>query len=63
MAEDGPVMMAKLDIKDGFWRVAVEVTVNCVHYSVLPPDMPDEDVIVFPEALQMGWTSSQPLLL
>lgn len=59
--EDGPVMMSKLDIKDGFWRVAVESSGELAFCYVLPPDpdLPDEDpLIVIPQALQMGWTSS-----
>ena len=58
---DGPVHMAKLDIKDGFWRVAVESSGELAFCYVLPPDpnMPDTDpIIVIPQALQMGWTSS-----
>ena len=59
--DDGPVLMSKIDIKDGFWRVAVEDTGKLAFCYVLPPD-PDhpteEPLIVIPQSLQMGWTSS-----
>ena len=59
--EDGPLLFAKLDIKDGFWRMCVPEADEEQFCYVLPPspdDDPDDIMIVVPAALQMGWTSS-----
>lgn len=55
---------AKLDIKDGFWRLAVSNAAAwnfC--YVLLTPDKTssiDDIEIVVPNALQMGWCESPP---
>ena len=59
--EAGPILMCKLDIKDGFWRMCVPETQQEQFCYVLPqlPGTPPEDIqLVVPAALQMGWTSS-----
>ena len=60
--EEGALLMAKWDIQDGFWRMAVEEAEEHQFCYVLPADpllpMDDDPMIVVPKALQMGWTSS-----
>jgi hypothetical protein len=58
--EMGDIMMAKLDIKDGFWRMVCEAGQEWNFAYVLPnhPGQPVE--IVVPSALQMGWVESPP---
>ena len=59
----GPVLMMKVDIKDGFWRIAVPKAEE-YNFAYVLPQSPGEDpndvMIVIPSALQMGWTSSPP---
>ena len=60
----GPILMMKADIKDGFWRIAVPAEEEYNFAYVLPqlgPFNPDDIQIVIPSALQMGWTSSPPI--
>ena len=63
--DQGPVMMMKADIKDGFWRIAVPTDEEFNFAYVLPQvegSQSEADIqIVIPSALQMGWTSSPPL--
>ena len=57
----GPVVFAKLDIKDGFWRLAVEEGAEWNFAYVLPPapgQAADDVELVVPSALQMGWCES-----
>ena len=59
--DKGPILFAKLDIKDGFWQGAVEEGKEANFCYVLPPTDDDEEpMIVMPIALQMGWVSSPP---
>lgn len=56
-----PLLFAKLDIKDGFWRVVMNENDRWNHAYVLPQRHPGEDVlIVIPTSIQMGWTLSPP---
>ena len=61
---DRPFKFAKLDIKDGFWRMAVndENAWNFVY--VLPSENKnvalDDIELVVPNSLQMGWCESPP---
>ena len=64
--EDGPLLYAKFDIKDGYWRMKVSAE-NAWHfcYIMLPLDpAADNDIdeleIVVPSSLQMGWSESPP---
>ena len=58
---DGALMMCKLDIKDGFWRVCVPEKDELQFCYVLPTTNPNDPImLVVPTALQMGWTSSPP---
>jgi hypothetical protein len=57
-----PFKFAKIDIKDGFWRMAVNDTNAWNFCYVLPDNAPniDEITIVVPNSLQMGWCESPP---
>ncbi len=52
------VILAKLDIKDGFWRMVCEAEEEWNFDCVLPnhPSIPVE--IFMPSTLQMGWAKS-----
>ena len=59
-----PFVFSKLDIKDGFWRMAVSDE-DAWHFCyVLPATSQnqtlDDATIVIPNSLQMGWTESPP---
>ena len=59
-----PFKFAKLDIKDGFWRMAVSDLDAWNFCHVLPQETPptniDDTLIVVPNCLQMGWCESPP---
>ena len=59
-----PFLFSKIDIKDGFWRMAVSEDDAWNFAYVLPsldPHLPLEDTeLVVPDALQMGWCESPP---
>ena len=59
-----PWKFAKLDIKDGFWRMLVSETDAWNFCYVLPAEKPldsiDDIEIVVPTCLQMGWCESPP---
>ena len=59
-----PFIFTKLDIKDGFWRLAVNDDDAWNFCYVLPSekklDSLDDIEIVVPNSLQMGWTESPP---
>ena len=59
-----PFKFAKVDIKDGFWRLAVSEE-DAWHFCYqIPPKSKDEPLddrlIVVPTALAMGWAESPP---
>ena len=59
-----PFLFAKLDIKDGFWRVRVNDE-NAWHFcyvlpSIIPHQSIDDCEIVIPNSLQMVWCESPP---
>ena len=60
-----PFRFAKLDIKDGFWRLVVNEA-DAWHFAyVLPPKVKsnidlDDTQLVIPTSLQMGWCESPP---
>ena len=62
--DDAPFLFAKLDVKDGFWRMAVsnEDAWNfCYVLPSLVKDVAMDDIeIVVPNSLQMGWCESPP---
>ena len=59
-----PFAFAKIDIKDGFWRMMVseqDAWNFCYVLPSLDPDQPlDQIEIVVPSSLQMGWCESPP---
>lgn len=59
-----PFLFSKLDIKDGFWRMAVNDENAWNFCYVLPSDDHNDDIddilIVVPNCLQMGWCESPP---
>ena len=61
---DQPFLFSKLDIKDGFWRLAVSDENAWNFCYVLPSFEPvadiDDTLIVVPNCLQMGWCESPP---
>lgn len=62
--EEKPFYFAKLDIKDGFWRMAVNNT-NAWNFcymlpSLSPHNSEDNIEIVVPNSLQMGWCEAPP---
>jgi hypothetical protein len=58
-----PFLFAKLDIKDGFWRMVV-AKADEFNFAYVLPQLPGSDVqdpqIVIPSSLQMGWKHSPP---
>ena len=59
--DDGPILFAKLDIKDGFWRMVVPEEEEWNFACVLPNLQEGAPVeLVIPSALQMGWCESPP---
>lgn len=58
---NGPLLMAKFDLKDGYWRMVVPEEDELNFAYVLPQHDPDAEImIVIPSSLQMGWTLSPP---
>ena len=59
-----PFKFSKLDIKDGFWRMAVNDEAAWNFCYVLPSDDQNVDIddiqIVVPNSLQIGWCESPP---
>ena len=57
----GPVQLIKLDISDGFYRIAVNID-DIPKLGVIFPTPPGaEPLIAFPLVLPMGWTNSPPI--
>ena len=58
------ILFAKLDIKDGFWRLMVSDNDAWNFCYIIPPANPgvstDEIEIVIPNCIQMGWCESPP---
>ena len=50
-----PFLMSKVDLKDGYWRLCVNVT-NAWNFAYVLSKLDDtkETMIVIPDALQMG---------
>jgi len=59
---NGHILMAKWDIKDGFWRLTVSED-DAWHFCyVLPRLHPDDPIkLAISTCLQMGWTESPPI--
>ena len=57
-----PFLFAKLDIKDGFWRMVVPED-DEYNFAYVLPQLPGDESdpqIVIPSSLQMGWKHSPP---
>jgi hypothetical protein len=60
--ETTPFMFSKVDLKDGYWRMAVNAEDAWNFAYVLPGGKPGDPVkLVIPDALQMGWSESPSL--
>eukprot|EP00978_Attheya_sp_CCMP212_P018811 scaffold51965_cov62-Attheya_sp.AAC.3 len=60
-SEGGPLLFAKLDIKDGYWRMVVAKGEEWHFAYVLPKRKGDTNHhIVVLNSLQMGWAESPP---
>jgi hypothetical protein len=59
-AKDEKVMMAKWDIKDGFWRLDCREGEEWNFGYVLPSLDGKNTTLVIPNSLQMGWVESPP---
>ena len=58
--ENGSILMSKLDMKDGFWRMVCRLGEEW-NFAYVLPNKPGEPIeIVVPSALQMGWTYLPP---
>jgi len=59
---NGPIVFAKWDIKDGFWRLVVSEE-DAWHFAYILPQLHEDDPIqlMIPTCLQMGWCESPPL--
>jgi hypothetical protein len=56
-----PFMFSKVDLKDGYWRMAVNRTDAWNFPYVLPGAGPHNPIqLVIPNALQMDWSESPP---
>jgi hypothetical protein len=56
-----PFMFCKVDLKDGYWHMAVNEADVWNFTYVLPGAGPHEPIqLVIPDALQMGWSESPP---
>lgn len=59
-----PFYFAKIDIKDGFWRLCVNKNDAWNFCYTIPNESEDTPIeetwLVVPDALQMGWTESPP---
>ena len=52
-----PILLSKIDLKDGYWRMVVNSKEAWNFAYVLPPLAPiDPPELVIPNVLQMGWS-------
>jgi hypothetical protein len=57
----GPVLMAKWDLKDGFYRVDLNIDDIPKLGLVFPSQPGEEPLMAFPLVLPMGWKNSPPI--
>ena len=59
--KNGPVYLIKIDISDGFYRIALNID-DIPKLGVVFPTLPGEEPLVaFPLVLPMGWSNSPPI--
>ena len=59
--ESTPFLFSKVDLKDGYWRMAVSADDAWNFAYVLPGGKQGDPIqLVIPDALQMGWSESPP---
>ena len=52
------ILLSKVDLSDGFWRMTVHAH-DCYNFCYILPQPPSESTrVVIPSALQMGWQES-----
>ena len=57
----GPIYLMKIDISDGFYRIAINIE-DIPKLGVIFPTLPGEEpLIAFPLDLPMGWKNSPPV--
>jgi len=57
----GPIYLMKIDISDGFYRIAINID-DIPKLGVVFPTLPGEEpLIAFPLVLPMGWKNSPPV--
>jgi hypothetical protein len=56
----GPVLLAKLDLADGYYRIPLSPHAAQQLAVVLPPDRTQHNLIGIPLSLPMGWAQSPP---
>ena len=60
---NGPIHLMKIDISNGFYRIALNID-NIPKLGVVFPTLPgDEQLVAFPLVLPMGWSNSPPIFL
>jgi hypothetical protein len=57
----GPVFLSKIDISDGFYRIAIHSGDVSKLDVVFPTEPGEEELIGLPLVLPMGWKQSPPL--
>jgi hypothetical protein len=55
----GPVMLGKIDIADGFYRIGIQAQ-DIPRLGVILPSTDDDPLVALPLALPMGWVESPP---
>ena len=56
--DSGNLIFSKINIKDGFWRLVVQLGQHLNFAYVLPDKQGNRTRLVLPKALQMGWHKS-----
>jgi len=57
----GPVYLIKIDIIDGFYRIALNIDDIPKLWVVFPTLPGEEPLVAFPLVLPMGWSNSPPI--
>ena len=57
----GPIILLKIDISDGFYRIPLQLDSIAQLGALLPKERGEEQLIAFPTVLPMGWKNSPPI--